>query len=230
MPCEGSGPCCGRPIARRRLRRGRHRTWVLISVSQNVDEALVSSHDATVAIQMPGASLLEGGVWARDRPVAVSARERSRRLAVSARVRAFLARRFCGSRTLPSRNSFADGVRPAFAASPLRRGILRLSETRLVYRAEARRRRAKDGGPEQRQLEPDRRLAAATRPHPRGCLTQGPCVSRSSDIRVKHPKSDASALRTPGEGRQFPRRTNARIRREVQRSRRQPGARSRAGE
>ena len=30
------------------------------------------------------------------------------------------------------------------------------------------------GGPEQRQLEPDRRLAAATRPHPHGCLTQGP--------------------------------------------------------
>jgi hypothetical protein len=30
------------------------------------------------------------------------------------------------------------------------------------------------GGPEQRQLEPDRRLAGATRPHPRGCLTQGP--------------------------------------------------------
>ena len=43
----------------------------------------------------------------------------------------------------------------AFAASPLRRGILRLGETRLVYRAEARRSRAKDGGPEQRQLEPD---------------------------------------------------------------------------
>ena len=39
-------------------------------------------------------------------------------------------------------------VGPAFAASPLRRGILRLSETRLVYRAEARRRRAKDGGPD----------------------------------------------------------------------------------
>jgi antitoxin VapB len=36
-------------------------------------------------------------------------------------------------------------------------------ETRVVYRAEARRRRAKDGGPEHRQLEPDGRLAPATR-------------------------------------------------------------------
>src|SRR5260221_14155698 len=51
---------------------------------------------------------------------------------------------------------------PAFAASPLRRGILCLSSTRLVYRAVARRRRAKDGGPEQRQLKPDRQLAEAT--------------------------------------------------------------------
>src|SRR6266850_2299437 len=55
---------------------------------------------------------------------------------------------------------------------------------------------------------------------PRGCLTQGPRVSRSSDIRVKHPKSDAPALRTSGEGRQFPRRTNARIPREAHRSHR----------
>jgi hypothetical protein len=55
------------------------------------------------------------------------------------------------------------------------------------------------GEPNVRQLEPDRRLAAATRPLPLGCLTQGPYVSRSSDIRVKHPKSDAPAPRRPGE-------------------------------
>jgi hypothetical protein len=45
----------------------------------------------------------------------------------------------------------------------------------------------------------------------RAAASPRPCVSRSSDIRVKHPKSDATALRTPGDGRQFPRRTNARI-------------------
>jgi hypothetical protein len=39
-----------------------------------------------------------------------------------------------------------DRSKPAFAS--LRRGILRMSHSRLVYRAEARRRRAKDGGPD----------------------------------------------------------------------------------
>src|SRR6478735_1102208 len=41
--------------------------------------------------------------------------------------------------------------------------VTRLSQTRLVYRAEARRRRAKACGPDRRQLEPRRAVDEATR-------------------------------------------------------------------
>ena len=75
-------------------------------------------------------------------------------------------RRPCG---LPSRSSFR-AVRPASAAARLRRGILRLSQTRLVYLAEACRRRAKDGGPDLSQMEPTDQLDAPNRRFPEGCV------------------------------------------------------------
>jgi hypothetical protein len=71
-------------------------------------------------------------------------------------------------------------------------------------------------------------VTAVTRRRPR-LPDPRPRVSRSSDGRVRNPESDAPVLRTPGDGRQFPRRVNARIPREADRSRRQAGARSRAG-
>jgi len=64
---------------------------------------------------------------------------------------------------LPSRSSFGGQkqarLRVANSLAKLRRGILRLTQLRLVYRAGARRRRAKDGGPDLSQMEPVGQLA-----------------------------------------------------------------------
>jgi hypothetical protein len=65
---------------------------------------------------------------------------------------------------------------PAFAASRLRRGILR-----SACRVEARRSRAKDGGPEQRQLEPSDEVAHARPGAPPRRLTAPPSFPDACD-------------------------------------------------
>jgi hypothetical protein len=108
---------------------------ILIGVSQNVNEAFVVSHAAVEASGMPGRETAEINP---ERDGVVS------ELAVF---------RQCPVRANGGFCPLALAL-PAFAAPPLRRGSLRLSETRLVYRAEARRRRAKAGGPDLPQMEP----------------------------------------------------------------------------
>jgi hypothetical protein len=147
MPYVVSGPCYGRPVSRSHRMSGQRKLESWRCVSQDVDETLDSGHrQASTANHIPD-----------------NQRERREDFAGSARNDGS----FC-ERSQPSSRRFL----PAFAVAPLRRGILRVSETRLVYRAEARRRRAKDAGPEQRELEPDCRLAAAARPRPLGSLIQ----------------------------------------------------------